>query len=156
MTRIRAFFTPAKRKAIYATLAAVGLLVQTLGYADAVTVAHWLDVSSQVLAIGGLVMATLNTDTTTVNGMPAAEAPGAVAVVEPSSPTGAAAGMGSDLPDGAPVVVEEYEGRHAASVEVPADGQEYDVTAGGAQPLIARHFVDEPREDKPNPYWDGI
>jgi hypothetical protein len=85
-------------------------------------------------------MATLNTDTTTVNGMPAAEAPGAVAVVEPSSPTGAAAGMGSDLPDGAPVVVEEYEGRHASD----------------PQPLIARHFVDEPREDKPNPYWDGI
>jgi hypothetical protein len=44
--------------------------VQTLGYADAVTVAHWLDVSSQVLAIGGLVMATLNTDTSTPSGMP--------------------------------------------------------------------------------------
>ena len=147
MTRIRAFFTPAKRKAIYATLAAVGLLVQTLGYADAVTVAHWLDVSSQVLAIGGLVMATLNTDTTTVNGMPAAEAPGAVAVVEPSSPTGVAQ-------------------EHTAKEHLRAMVKYYESLATRAADIRERYpetFVAEgsdaqepPREDKPNPYWDGI
>jgi hypothetical protein len=74
MTTIAAWFTPARRKAIYATLAALGVLVQTIGLLDAVTVAHWLDVASQALAVGGLVLATVNTDTSTPTGMPAAPA----------------------------------------------------------------------------------
>lgn len=74
-----------------------------------------------------------------------------------SSPTGYEATEAATVPEGQPVVVEEYEGRHAAETE----GMGSD-----AQPLIARHFADEPKGQKPsskpgdvsqpNPYWDGI
>lgn len=117
MSTVRAFLTPARRKAIYATLVALGAVVQTLGWLDAVQVAHWLDVASQILGVLGLLLATLNVDTTTVNGMPAEESPGAAAVVDASSPTGAVAGDGSDLPAGAPVEVTPADGSMGDSLE---------------------------------------
>ena len=70
LRRLGDWLTPARRKAIYGLAASLGVLVQTLGLTDAVTVAHWLDVTSQVLAIGGTILAFANTDTSTPDGMP--------------------------------------------------------------------------------------
>ena len=67
------WLTPAKRKAIYGVLAALGALAQTLGLLSADDVAHWLDVATQVLAVAGLVMAFVHTDTSTSDGMSAEE-----------------------------------------------------------------------------------
>lgn len=75
MTQLVAFFTPARRKAIYAVGAAVFGLLVTLGVIDAATSGEWLGILDRVLGLVTLILAAVNTDTSTDSGMPAGEQP---------------------------------------------------------------------------------
>lgn len=67
------WLTPARRKAIYTLLVAVGAILVAVDALPQTEVDRWLGIAGQVLSALGLLMAAVHTDTSTASGMPADE-----------------------------------------------------------------------------------
>lgn len=68
-------FTPAIRRSIYVTVAAILAVLVTHGLITQADSERWADLAEQVLALTALLYAAWNTDPTTRTGAPAAEQP---------------------------------------------------------------------------------
>ena len=67
---VKAFFTPARRKAIYGVVGGVFTLLLAFNIITADQMTSWLDILTRAFAAAATLMAFFNTDTSTSSGMP--------------------------------------------------------------------------------------